>query len=141
MNHRRRIAIFICLCVVLFGIMPKGMVSVTPNTVNYGKIENETITRASTESREDAAVKEVTTANPFGNVVSLAGKRISSGSRILPTIWIVWIFLIPGLLLSLVQSRCYQYVQSRRKEKYSVIQYIHDSDGRKRRFLNSYVIV
>ncbi len=137
MRFKRLITIFICMFVMFLGIIPKGSFYVTDHTLQYGIGNTETISKPMAESREDAAVKEVTTITQSLNVVFIGVKRISATSKILPSNWIIWFIPILSLFFSLAQTSSYIDVQRKRKDKYSVINYIHDSDGRKRRVLYS----
>lgn len=137
MRFKRLITIFICMFVMFLGIIPKGSFYVPDHTLQYGIGNTETISKPMAESREDAAVKEVTTITQSLNVVFTGVKRISATSKMLPSNWIIWFIPILSLFFSLTQTSSYIDVQRKRKDKYSVINYIHDSDGRKRRVLYS----
>lgn len=141
MKQKRWISIFICFCLALLGMIPKGPVSVADETAEYSicGLEAETITKAAAEPREDALVREASAADAAGETVTAGGGRISSAAKIFLSFLPAWLILVLRLYLSLVQCRCYLGAQRKRKEKYSVIRYIHDSDGRKRRFLYSYL--
>ena len=69
MIFKRLITIFICMFVMFLGIIPKGSFCVTDHTLQYGIGNTETISKPMAESREDAAVKEVTTITQSLNVV------------------------------------------------------------------------
>jgi len=90
MRFKRLITIFICMFVMFLGIIPKGSFYVPDHTLQYGIGNTETISKPMAESREDAAVKEVTTITQSLNVVFTGVKRISATSKILPSNWIIW---------------------------------------------------
>ena len=125
----------------LFGIIPRGPVSDADGAAEFSicGLEAETISGAAAKPREDALVREASAADAAGEIVTAGGFRVSSAAKIFLSALFAWLILVLRLYLSLVQCRCYLGAQRKRKEKYSVIRYIHDSDGRKRRFLYSYL--
>ena len=139
MKQKRWISILIAFCVVLLGIIPREPVSHAEKAEETGSLalEAETISKAAAEPREDALVREASPADAAGEIVTAGGNRISSAAKIFLSFLLAWLILVLRLYLSLVQCCSYLGVQRKRKEKYSVIRYIHDSDGRKRRFLYS----
>ncbi|MGX8687110.1 MAG: hypothetical protein ACSW8K_04830 [bacterium] len=139
MKQKRWISILIAFCVVLLGIIPREPVSHAEKAEETGSLalEAETISKAAAEPREDALVREASPADAAGEIVTAGGNRISSAAKIFLSFLLAWLILVLCLYLSLVQCRSYLGVQRKRKEKYSVIRFIHDSDGRKRRFLYS----
>lgn len=139
MKQKRWISILIAFCVVLLGIIPREPVSHAEKAEETGSLalEAETISKAAAEPREDALVREASPADAAGEIVTAGGNRISSAAKIFMSFLLAWLILVLCLYLSLVQCRSYLGVQRKRKEKYSVIRFIHDSDGRKRRFLYS----
>ena len=140
MKQKRWISILTVLCVVLLGIIPREPVSHADRAEGYASLglEAETVSKAAAEPREDALVRESHAADAAGEIVASGSSRMSSAAKIFWSLLPAWLILALRLYLSLVQCRCYLGVQRKRKEKYSVIRYIHDSDGRKRRFLYSY---
>lgn len=139
MKQKRWLSILIVFCVVLLGIIPREPVSHAEKAEETGSLalETETISKAAAEPREDALVRETSPADAAGEIVTAGGDRISSAAKIFLSFLLAWLILVLCLYLSLVQCRSYLGVQRKRKEKYSVIRFIHDSDGRKRRFLYS----
>ena len=143
MKQKKLIVSLICFCLVFFGIMP-GNSFLNANNVRSKEsfyAETETISNVATETREDAIVRDASSVGQIGETVSVSTRSSNSILKIQPSVLLAWLIQLCCLYLFLIQSISFRGVQNKRNRKYSVIQFIHDSDGRKRRSLNSYVTI
>ena len=143
MKQKKLIVSLICFCLVFFGIMPGSSFLNANNVRNNEKFyaETETISNVTTEAREDAMVRDASSDGQIGETLSISTRNSNSVLKIQQSVLLAWLIQLCCLYLFLIQSIYFRRVQNERNRKYSVIQYIHDSDGRKRPSLISYVTI
>ena len=134
MKRKFTLFFFICVFTLLLGAIPWGSfldANIQNNIVNHSHTE-ETITCIIGQLQEDAIITDLSASDYLGDIVCFSVKRISSASKSVISTLLAWIIPIFCLYLLLFQSYSYKWIQEQRKKKYSVIEYIHDLDGRKR---------
>lgn len=128
-----RLLNIICLLFLLTGTFSRASFSDVDFQIKNNIFHNEaTISSINDSLQEDALITNVSSIGYLGEVVCFSVKRVTSVSKGILSILLAWIIPILCLYLLLLQSYAFTGIQKQRKSKYSVIEYIHDSDGRKR---------
>ena len=133
-KRKLRLLNIICLLFLLTGTFSRASFSdVDFQIKNNNILHNEaTISSINNSLQEDALITNGSSIGYLGEVVCFSVKRVTSVSKGILSVLLAWIIPILCLYLLLLQSYAFTGIQKQRKPKYSVIDYIHDSDGRKR---------
>lgn len=132
-KRKLRLLNIICLLFLLTGTFSRASFSDVDFQIKNNILHNEaTISSINNSLQEDALITNGSSIGYLGEVVCFSVKRVTSVSKGILSVLLAWIIPILCLYLLLLQSYAFTGIQKQRKPKYSVIDYIHDSDGRKR---------
>lgn len=132
-KRKLRLLNIICLLFLLTGTFSRASFSDVDFQIKNNILHNEaTISSINNSLQEDALITNSSSIGYLGEVVCFSVKRVTSVSKGILSVLLAWIIPILCLYLLLLQSYAFTGIQKQRKPKYSVIDYIHDSDGRKR---------
>ncbi|MBO6089018.1 MAG: hypothetical protein J6P37_01725 [Lachnospiraceae bacterium] len=132
-KRKLRLLNIIYLLFLLTGTFSRASFSDVDFQIKNNILHNEaTISSINNSLQEDALITNGSSIGYLGEVVCFSVKRVTSVSKGILSVLLAWIIPILCLYLLLLQSYAFTGIQKQRKPKYSVIDYIHDSDGRKR---------